>query len=395
MRAPALRKVMAALNAGGRPARFVGGCVRDTLMGRPIADIDIATPMPPDAVTEAATARGLKVVPTGIDFGTVTVVADRQPFEVTTLRRDVRTDGRHAVVAYTDDWKQDAARRDFTINALSATEDGRLYDYFGGVADANAGRVRFVGDPVRRIEEDVLRLLRFFRFYAQLGTPPPDRAALAACRDMAGRIGSLSGERVRAEVLKLLAADDPVPAWRLMVETGVSEQTIGEEGDTGRLAGLVSVEPQADPLRRLASVLTKGGEAAAALADRLRMSRAERDRLTALADRGAAVAPEIDPPGLRRTVYRLGSATARDSILLAWASDPKDDRYRDLYGLAESWEPPVFPLKGRDALALGMTAGPAVGDLLEAIEEDWIAGDFQANRRSLLQELKRRLPSRP
>ncbi len=390
MRTAATHKVMAALTVGGQQARFVGGCVRDSLLGRPISDIDIATPMTPDEVSAVAVAAGLKAVPTGVDHGTVTVVADGQPFEVTTLRRDLETDGRHAVVAFTDDWEQDAARRDFTLNALFADTDGRLFDYFGGVADARAGRIRFVGDPVRRIEEDVLRLLRYFRFYAQLGTSPADPAALEACRAMAGRIDSLSGERVRVEVLKLLAAKEPIPAWRLMIETGVSQSTIAESGDVGRLTGLLAVEEQADPVLRLVALLAGGTEAIARLADRLRMSRAERDRLAALADRGDAVTPEISPPALRRMIYERGSVIVRDLVLLAWAKDPGDDRYRDLLGLAGDWKPPRFPLKGRDALSLGVAAGPAVGDLLKAIEDDWIAGDFQADRQALLAELKQR-----
>ncbi len=395
MRAPATRKVMAALTTSGETVRFVGGCVRDSLLGRPIADIDIATTMVPQTVMQGVTAAGLKAIPTGIDHGTVTVVADGQPFEVTTLRRDVATDGRHAVVAFTEDWKQDAARRDFTINALSADQDGRLFDYFGGVADARAGRIRFVGDPIRRIEEDVLRLLRFFRFYAQFGRPPADHAALKACAAMAGRIGSLSGERVRVEVLKLLATADPMESWRLMIETGVAAHTIGEPGDIGRLAGLMSVESEcgtgAEPVRRLAALLTGGLAAATALADRLRMSRAERDRLAALADHGQCVAADTEPAVLRRMIYRLGGATAFDRILLAWAREPGEERFKSMVRLAEEWSPPKFPLKGRDAMAQGLSAGPAVGDLLAAIEADWIAGDFQSDRKALLTELKRRI----
>lgn len=392
-RAPATRKVVRALTSGGEPARFVGGCVRDTLMGRTIADIDIATPMHPDAVIEAVSTAGLKAIPTGIDHGTVTVVADGQPFEVTTLRRDVQTDGRHAVVAFTEDWKQDAARRDFTINALSADEDGQVYDYFGGLEDARAGRVRFVGEPVCRIKEDVLRLLRFFRFYAQLGAPPPDPAALDACRAMAGQIDTLSGERVRVEILKLLAAPDPLPAWRLMVETGVSANTIGEPGDVDRLAGLMSVESQADPIRRLAALLTGGSDGAVRLAGRLKTSRAERDRLVALADRGDGIDPAMPPRALRERIYRLGTAIVHDEILLALAGSPEDAGLKSLASQARGWTPPRFPLKGRDALALGMASGPEVGDLLRAIEEDWIASDFSADRKALLEILKRGMPS--
>ncbi len=391
MRAPATRKVLAPLTEGGRPARFVGGCVRDTLIGRPIADIDIATPLHPDAVIAAVSAAGLKAIPTGIDHGTVTVVADGRPFEVTTLRRDVKTDGRHAVVEFTEDWREDAARRDFTMNALSADPDGRLYDYFGGIGDARCGRVRFVGDPLRRIDEDVLRLLRFFRFYAQFGKPPPDPDGLQACRAMAGRIPSLSGERVRVELLKLLSASDPLPAWRLMIDAGVAENTIGEPGDIDRLAGLMAVDPQVEPVRRLAALLTGGADAAARLADRLKTSREERDRLLALADRGGPIEPDMAPAALRRMIYRLGQSRAREQVLLAWARTPGDRRFEDLDRLAKAWTPPRFPLKGRDALALGMAAGPEIGALLGSIEEDWIAGDFAADRSALLKELERRM----
>ena len=320
-------------------------------------------------------------------------MADGQPFEVTTLRRDVETDGRHAVVAFTEDWQQDAARRDFTINALSADQDGRVHDYFGGVEDARAGRIRFVGHPTERLEEDALRLLRFFRFYAQLGTPPPDQDALAACAAMAGRIDGLSGERVRVEILKLLAAPDPVPAWRLMIDTGVAENTIGEPGDIDRLAGLVAVEPEADPVRRLVALVTTGVNGVLQLAYRLKTSRVERDRLAALAWRGRSIEVDMTPPTLRRHVYRRGGALVRDEILLAWATDPTDASYPELLRQVESWTPPHFPLKGRDALALGMSSGPALGDLLEAIEEEWIAGDFAADRTALLKLLKRRVAS--
>ena len=386
---PATRAVIAAITKGGAPARFVGGCVRDTLLGRPIGDIDIATPLPPDAVTAALQAAGLKAVPTGVDHGTITAVANGKPFEITTLRIDVETDGRHAVVDFTADWRQDAARRDFTFNALSADRHGRVYDYFDGIADARAGRIRFVGDPAQRLDEDALRLLRFFRFYAQFGQPPPDSAALAACAAFAPRLAILSGERVRAELLRLLAAADPVPAWRLMADARVARHAIGVAGAVDRLAALVALEDTADPVRRLAALLATAPDGAAAVAERLRLSNADRDRLLALTDPAHAVTPAMDPPALRRLLHRLGAANGRDGVLLARAGDPGDDRFAALADVAQAWRPVRFPLKGRDAVALGVPAGPAVGALLREVEAVWIAADFQPDRRACLAELRR------
>src|SRR5215470_14951797 len=269
----ATRDVLAALTADGDPARFVGGCVRDALLGRPVADIDIATPAPPDRVLALLARAGIRALPTGIAHGTVTALADRRHFEITTLRHDVSTDGRRAVVAFTADWAADAARRDFTINALFCDAEGRVYDHVGGLADLAARRVRFVGDARTRIREDVLRLLRFFRFYAQLGVPPPDEAALAAAGELAPLLPLLSGERVRAELLRLLASPDPAAVLRLMQAHGVLAHLLPPGLDLDRLAGLVAVEQRvagaADPLRRLAALLHDAA-AAAALGDRLR-----------------------------------------------------------------------------------------------------------------------------
>ncbi|MFQ5959208.1 MAG: CCA tRNA nucleotidyltransferase, partial [Alphaproteobacteria bacterium] len=234
----ATRAVVDALRAQGAEVRFVGGCVRDAVAGRKVTDVDIATPDPPETVIRLLEAAGIRVVPTGIKHGTVTAVVARRPFEITTLRRDVETYGRHAKVAFTDDWTADAARRDFTINALFCAPDGTLYDPFGGLDDLRAGRVRFVGDAVQRIREDVLRLLRFFRFYAHYGRPPPDAEALAACRAMALALPSLSGERVCAELLRLLAADDPAAVLELMIEADVLEFVLPEVAGVGALAEL-------------------------------------------------------------------------------------------------------------------------------------------------------------
>jgi poly(A) polymerase len=247
--------VLAALGADGAVVRFVGGCVRDTLLARPIGDIDIATPDPPDTVLTLLEAAAIKAVPTGIAHGTITAVVPPRHFEITTLRRDVETFGRHARVAFTDDWAADAARRDFTMNALFLDAAGRVFDPVGGLADLRAGRVRFVGDAAARIREDVLRLLRFYRFHAHYGRGAPDAAARRACRELSALLPGLSGERVATELFKLLAAPDPVPTIDLMAEDGVLAVLLPEARRRDRLAGLVVLEDAADPLRRLAALL--------------------------------------------------------------------------------------------------------------------------------------------
>ena len=283
MHAPATEAVIAALTAGGAEVRFVGGCVRDALLGRPVTDIDIATPDEPKRVIELLEAAGLKAVPTGIEHGTVTAVALHQPFEVTTLRRDVETYGRRAKVAFTDDWTADASRRDFTFNSMSCAPDGRLHDPFGGAADLEARRVRFVGDAEARIREDVLRLLRFFRFYAHYGAPPPDAEALAAVRIMAALLPTLAGERVAAETFKLLAAPDPAPVLVLMRDSGVLPHFLPEAQRLERLGHLTAIEGSlslgAAPPRRLAAALEGGEPAARAVARRFRLSNALSERV--------------------------------------------------------------------------------------------------------------------
>jgi len=261
MTATATRAVLAALTADGAVARFVGGCVRDAVLGRAVKDIDLATTDEPKTVIEKLERAGLKAVPTGIAHGTVTAVAEKQPFEITTLRRDVETDGRHATVAFTDDWIADAARRDFTFNAMFCDADGTLYDPFDGRVDLESGRVRFVGDAKKRIEEDVLRLLRFFRFTAWVGHPPHDVEAVAACREFAPKLVTLSGERVRNELLKLLAAPDPLPALALMDELDVTRHVIANPRDDRlrRLAAMIALEAETgDPIPRLAAIVADG-----------------------------------------------------------------------------------------------------------------------------------------
>ena len=401
MAAPETRAVLDALRAGGATVRFVGGCVRDAVAGRTISDIDLATEAPPDRVVELLTAAGLKAIPTGIRHGTVTAVSAGRAYEVTTLRHDVETDGRHAVVAFTDDWEADAARRDFTMNTLSLEPDGLLHDPFGGVADLRAGRVRFVGDPHQRIAEDVLRLLRFFRFYAHYGTPPPDPDSLRACREMAHLLPRLSAERVRVELLKLLAAPDPAAVVRLMRDEGVLDHFLAHATAIDRLARLVAIEAALglnDRLRRLAALLPVDADTARHLAQGLRLSNEERDRLVAMAEPDEAVTPGMDGPSRRRALYRLGARTWADLVLVAWAdgkADPSDADWRGLIAESEGWVHPKFPLTGADVKRLGVAEGAAVGETLGAVESWWIAGDFRAGRKECLARLEDLVGSAP
>jgi poly(A) polymerase len=393
------RAVIAALEARGGSgcARFVGGCVRDALLGRdgPEVDIDIATPLPPAEVTAALEAAGLKAVPTGIAHGTVTAVAKGRPFEITTLRCDVETDGRRAVVAFTDDWVQDAARRDFRLNALYAEPDGRLHDPTGGgVDDAKAGRIVFVGDAATRIAEDYLRILRFFRFYAAYGRGEPDGAGLAACAALRAGLLGLSGERTAKELLKLLAAPDPRPALAAMAETGVLGVLLPGAGDLTRLNGLVEIDggPPDAPLR-LAALLPDHRERRRAAIARLRLDNATRDRLIAACSDETALARDMSAPAARAAIYRLGRGTFVDRVKLAWADAPSlaPEAWAALLTLAKTWAAPKFPLNGADIKALGVAQGRKLGDLRRALETWWIAQDFTPDRQAALAELRARV----
>ncbi len=394
------RAVITALEARGGPgcARFVGGCVRDTLLRRdgPELDIDIATPLAPPEVVAALEAAGLKAVPTGIEHGTITAVAKGRPFEITTLRRDVETDGRRAVVAFTQNWAEDAARRDFRLNALYAEPDGRLHDPTGGgVEDAHAGRITFVGDPKTRITEDYLRILRFFRFYAAYGQGLPDAAGLAACAALRQGLLGLSGERTAKELLKLLAAPDPRPALAAMAQTGVMGVLLPGADDLARLAGLVEIEGASpDAVLRLAALLPDDRDGLLAAIARLRLANATRDRLlAACSDEIIVSAPEMTAQAARAAIYRLSGATFADRVKLAWARAPShaSEAWAGLLTLAESWTPPPFPITGADIKALGVSEGPKVGELRRALEAWWIAQDFAPDRIAALAELRARL----
>lgn len=388
MKRPATRALLAALKG---EARFVGGCVRDALLKRPIGDIDLATPLFPDEVMRRLAAAGIKVVPTGIAHGTVTALVERHPFEITTLRRDVETFGRHANVAFTSDWAEDSRRRDFTMNALYLAADGEIFDYQDGLRDLRRGKVRFVGDPATRIREDVLRVLRFYRFHASLGRGAADPAARAACRASAPLVATLSGERVQAELMKLLRAADPASTLALMAEDGVLAKILPGTQPLDILRRLVRLERglqlEPDALRRLGAVIAADAEG---VARRLKLSNAERDRLLAL---GGTLDLSGDARAQRRLLYRLGRETYIDRVLMTAAASSATRKVRSLLAAAARWRKPVFPLSGGDVTALGIAPGPEIGHLLAELEDWWETGDFRATRRDCLAELRRRVQS--
>ncbi len=396
MREPATLTLLAALETAGIEARFVGGCVRDTLLGRDIADIDLASPAYPKAVLAALDSAGIKGVPTGLAHGTVTAVIPPRHFEITTLRRDTETDGRHARVAFDADWNEDAARRDFTINAIYLDPDGTLHDPVGGLADLAANHVRFVGDAARRIDEDVLRVLRYYRFEARFGDADGDADARTACRVAVPRLPILSPERVAQELLRLLEVPEPIRALHLMIEDGVLPALLPEAARLDRLTRLLPLEPRPpDPLRRLAALIDVGHTGAIALAERLRLSNAARDRLAGLAPPWPTD-PAGDERAQRLAKYRLGEERYCDLVWLHAADKPSYDpgRLADMLALAATWEPPDFPLGGDDVGRLGISQGPRVGQLLAATRGWWEAGDFTATRDQCLARL-RELASQP
>jgi poly(A) polymerase len=387
-------RLLSALSSAGIAARFVGGCVRNALLGLAPGDLDIAVDKPPADVTRALAAAGIKVAPTGIAHGTVTAIVDKRPYEITTLRRDVETDGRRAVVAFTDDWREDAARRDFTVNAMSCDAAGTLWDYFGGRADLADRRIRFVGDPDTRITEDVLRVLRFFRFHAWYGRPPLDPEGFAACRRHAGKLGALSAERVRTELLKLLDAPDPVDVVEAMAVGGAFDHWLPRYQGTTRLRALIASErlvDEGDGLRRLAALLDPATDAAA-FAKRLKLSTQQGVRLDVM----MAAEPDIDATDavvVRRQIYRLGGALYVDRLLLRrGAAD--DEQLRAAYRLARDWPAPELPIRGADVIRAGAEKGPDVGALIDAVETWWIARDFTPDRAACLAELARLIAAR-
>jgi poly(A) polymerase len=383
LRSGPLSRVLAILDCEGEEARAVGGAVRDALLGRPVREVDVATTALPGEVVRRAAQAGIRSVPTGIEHGTVTLIVDEQPFEVTTLREDVETFGRKARVVFGRNWEHDAQRRDLTINALSAARDGTVFDYTGGLADLGARRVRFIGTPALRIAEDYLRILRFFRFFATYAQGQPDSEALAAC--IAGREGmdQLSRERVRMELLKLLVAPRAVDAIEAMAECGLLLRILGGVPYTRALARMVQIEKVADaapdPVRRLGALAVSVREDAERLFQRLRLSGVEHKRLLGMAEGFRKLRPDIAEQDARALLYRLGADAFRDRICLAWSrwlgsADDKD--WRRLADLHERWAIPRFPLSAGDLMARGLGKGPALGLALRAAEDAWIAADF-------------------
>ena len=390
MTADTTRAVMKALRG---EARFVGGAVRNALLNEPVSDIDIATPLTPDEIMRRLKDAKLGAIPTGIEHGTVTAVAGGKAFEITTLRRDVETDGRRATVSYTANWSEDAARRDFTMNAIYADEDGTLFDPAGGVADLEARHVRFVGDPSLRIREDYLRILRLFRFHAWYGKDPIDKDAFNAAVAEKDGIKRLSGERVQKEVLRLLEAPDPVPALHAMREGKILAEILPPPAHIerlDRLAGILRAQALAPEAIVLLASLLPAHDAAADTASRLKLSNADRDRLIGATDTQLTVNVSMSAEMARRTLYRVGGQRFKDRLLLSWASseaDMKDSSWSALLAVSRDWQKPVFPLDGRDALAAGVDEGPAIGRVLAALEQWWVEQDFAPDRTALLAQM--------
>jgi poly(A) polymerase len=378
---PAAR-VLELLNGNGEEARVVGGAVRNALLKIATGDIDIATTAVPDEVTRRARAAGIKSVPTGIDHGTVTLVVDGHPFEVTTLREDTETFGRKAKVAFGRDWASDAERRDFTINGLSVDAAGVVHDHVGGLDDILAKRVRFIGDPDKRIAEDYLRILRFFRIHAAYGAGEPDREGYLACIAARAGLATLSAERVRMEMLKLVVAQGAAGAVNAMADGGLLLAIFGGVAYTGPFAAMISAEcmlglnPGA--VRRLGALAVAVTEDARRLAVRLRLTNAEAKALDSMGHRWWRLAG-MDEATARRRLYRLGQDRYSDRLMLAWAragvaADP--GHWRELATLPERWRAPKFPLKAADFIARGIAEGPALGHVLAVAEDAWLAADF-------------------
>ncbi|NQU56761.1 MAG: CCA tRNA nucleotidyltransferase [Rhodospirillales bacterium] len=405
MDTPETRALFAALQGDGKEARFIGGCVRNAVFGLPVKDIDIATPETPERVLELLHDANIRALPTGIDHGTITAIINGQHYEVTTLRIDVESHGRHATVAFTGDWMADALRRDLTINTLSCTLEGDIYDPLTGLDDLGQRWVRFVGRAKDRIEEDVLRLLRFFRFQATFGGTSIDREALAACRLLAPRLKELSAERVYGELFRILEAPNPADTLGLMKGERVLEHILPEAENFGRLRMLCWLETtainvasvQPDPLRRLAATLPLDASGHSALAVRLRLSNKQTVRLSMMSASADTPSPENDEQYRRKALFHLGADDFRDLVLLRWAAEmstePRHspDRTEAWLGLleaADTWTHPGFPIDGNDAITLGLAQGPGIGVALGAVEDWWCEGNFIADRNQCMERLK-------
>jgi len=389
---PMLHRLLEALAGAGGEGRVAGGAVRNALLGRGISDIDVATTLTPDVVSEVAAKAGFSVHPTGFEHGTVTVVGhdggETRVFEVTTLRADIETDGRHAVVRFTDDWALDAERRDLTINALYCDGEGVVHDFVGGLPDIVAGRVRFVGDAGQRIEEDYLRILRFFRFHAWYGRGRLGRSGLAACAERKAGLARLSKERIGSEMRKLLAAPHPMVSILAMASYEILAELLDSEPDTGLLGEVVGVEAalgeDADPVRRLRALYPQvTGET---LKDAFRLSNGEAQRLDEMAE-AFPPSPALRESERKALLYRMTPGLWRDAVVLAWARNEAtagDRQWRALFEFPAQWTAPRFPLAGRDLIAAGFKPGPMLGETLVQLEDWWIASDFAPDREALI-----------
>jgi len=384
-------EIFNAIGARGYDIRVVGGAIRDTLFSRSVSDLDFATTALPEEVMECAAKAGLKVIPTGLKHGTVTIIADGKPFEVTTLRKDVETYGRHAKVAYTDDWAEDASRRDFTINALYADADGALFDPLGGYGDIAERNIRFIGDAGERVREDYLRILRFFRFHAYFGDGEFDARALRACVQGRGGLQGLSAERVNSELMRLLCAPRAAEALQGMFDYGLLVDVLGAVPHLNRLERLIAIEmhlgDEPDAALRLAALVIWTFEDAMRLTQRLRLSNTQRQRL----EHGSGFrgfTAEMDDAAVRSILYGIGRSGCRDAALMAWAAsgdEASDGGWRALLTRIEKMTVPDFPLHGADIMKLGVPEGPAIGEALRDVETRWIAGDFTLTRAELLE----------
>ena len=406
---PASHSIFAALNRQGGEVRFVGGCVRDGLLNRSVTDLDLATTHPPERTMALLAQAGIRVIPTGLEHGTVTAVAGNRTYQITTLRRDVNTDGRHAQVDFTKSWRDDAARRDFTINTMSANLKGQIWDPLEGIQHLSMHWVGFVGNPETRIKEDFLRILRFFRFNAYYGTGVPDKNGLDACRKLAPRLVELSAERIRDEVHKLLAAPDPSPVVTVMCVEGIFTPILPAIQHPDRLKVLVWLESRAlarpqvvpDPLRRLACLLPPDRATALEVGQRLRLTKAQTQRLGAIAAGWNRTGPDIPPQEFRRLLHRVGPQIMQDRVLLAWAEQRRISegltsaataRWVDLLDRIDQWQPVAFPLRGQDLLDLGYAPGPALGELLDQVELWWEDQDYLPDHSACLAQLRTLTP---
>ena len=398
-----LQRVLGLLNSDGGEARVVGGAVRNSLMGLPVSDMDIATSLLPEEVQRRAEVAGVKCVPTGIKHGTVTLVVDGHPFEVTTLRRDVETDGRHAQVEFTTDWRADAERRDLTINALYADQTGLVHDYTGGLEDIEKANIRFIGDAAERIAEDHLRILRFFRFFAHYGRGRPDASGIKASAAAREKIRTLSAERVWSEMKKLLSANDPFRALLWMRTAGVLNVVLPETEKWGidTMPLLIAAEEKfgwpPDAMLRLAAIVPPDAERLAATADRLKLSTMERDYLNAFASY-PKISDELSGSQFDEMLYRNGASGAEAGLKIALAHalpraehDPaalaRVGRLASLLDRTLKWEKPVMPVKGADLIASGLNAGPVIGEKLGRLEDLWVSSNFKLTKDELLAKL--------